>query len=106
MRDIRESDWKILRRLHPIALDRYCQRVLDEVAQACADTAKTHHQRYGDVWRLLEQRDRDLANAFNMMSRSKAFLRIVAIHSLGLLTAEEFGEFSPEMRNSVESFLR
>ena len=106
MQDIREADWKVLRRLHPVALDRYCQRVLGEVAQVCADQSKTHHQRYKQIFQLLRERDRELADAFNVMSRSKAFIRLVAIHLLGLLTAEEFGEFSEDMRRSVEDFLR
>ncbi len=24
-----EADWKVLRRVHPLALERYCERVLD-----------------------------------------------------------------------------
>lgn len=27
-REIRESDWKLFRQLRPLALDRFCQRVL------------------------------------------------------------------------------
>jgi hypothetical protein len=36
MRDIKETDWKVLRRLHPLALERFCQRVssLSEEARA------------------------------------------------------------------------
>ena len=38
--DIKESDWKVFRRLHSVALERYCQRVLEEVklATACNDS--------------------------------------------------------------------
>ena len=30
-RTITEPDWKVFRQLHPVALDRFCQRVLAEV---------------------------------------------------------------------------
>ena len=38
--DIKESDWKVFRRLNSVALERYCQRVLEEVklATACNDS--------------------------------------------------------------------
>jgi hypothetical protein len=29
--DIHESDWRVFRRLHSIALERFCTRVLEEV---------------------------------------------------------------------------
>lgn len=28
--EINESDWKVLRRLHPVALERFCERALTE----------------------------------------------------------------------------
>lgn len=30
-RAIPEADWKVLRRLHPLALERFCERVLCEI---------------------------------------------------------------------------
>ena len=30
-RFIAEADWKVLRRVHPLALERYCERVLAEI---------------------------------------------------------------------------
>ena len=32
-RTIAEADWKVLRRVHPLALERYCERVLAELAR-------------------------------------------------------------------------
>ena len=32
-RGINESDWKLFRQLQPLALDRFCQRVLAEVSR-------------------------------------------------------------------------
>jgi hypothetical protein len=29
--DIKESDWKVFRKLRELALERFCQRVLEEV---------------------------------------------------------------------------
>ncbi len=40
-----ERDWKHLRSLHQLALDRYCERVLDESRVILADEAGSAHDR-------------------------------------------------------------
>jgi hypothetical protein len=95
-RDILESDWKALRKLHPIALDRFCQRVLSEVSALASDSARSSHERYLAIFKRMKQRDREMADAFDDMRRSRAFVRIACIWSLGVLTEEEFARFSPE----------
>ena len=56
--DIKESDWRALRRLQPLALERFCKRVLDEIESVRHDSARTFHPRYLDIYRIVEQRDR------------------------------------------------
>ena len=46
MREIKEPDWKVLRRVHPLALERFCQGVLAEIGRVARDGAKSHHARY------------------------------------------------------------
>jgi len=94
--DIKESDWKVFRRLHSIALERYCQRVLEEVmlAATCNDS---YHDCYLKVYRLMQDRDRTIARAFDDLRRSTALVRLVNIISEGLLTDEE-------LSNSVKNF--
>jgi len=31
MREIKEPDWKVLRRVHPLALERFCEHALAEI---------------------------------------------------------------------------
>jgi hypothetical protein len=33
MREIKEPDWKVLRRVHPLALERFCEGVLAEIGR-------------------------------------------------------------------------
>jgi hypothetical protein len=101
-----EADWKRLRRLHPVALHRFCGRVLEEVQQLLADQGKTNHERYLALYRLLQERDEELAGAFNDMRRSRAHLRLLRMHALGLLTEEEVEQFSPETRELLRSVTR
>lgn len=91
--------------MHPVALDRFCQRVLKKIETIGADTSKSSHQRYLDIWMLMRRRDGEVAQAFNDMRLSRAVARICAIESLGLLTDEEFSRFSGETRRTVHSLL-
>lgn len=102
---IKESDWKIFRQLRSIALERFCQRVLNEIVSAAADAGKSGHERYLDVFRLIKRRDKELAHAFDDLRRSTALAQIAIIQSHGLFTEEEFSRFSPETRNVVESIV-
>jgi len=102
--DFKESDWKVLRQLHPIALERFCRRVLDEVQQVIADPSRSGHERYLAVYDLTRRRNRELADAFNDMRRSRAFVRLLNIQSHQLLNEEELGRFSPEVRESLRSW--
>jgi hypothetical protein len=86
MNQIRESDWKLLRRLQPVALDRFCQRVLSDVQATCSDTAATAHERYLQVFKLLREQDKEM------------------MRTSGLITDEEFAEFSEELRETIQRY--
>ena len=102
LRAISESDWKLFRQLRPIALERFCQRVLAEVERIASDGSKTSHERYLAVFKLIEKRDRELAVAFDDPRRSTALQQLAWIHSYALLTDEEMDRFTPETRDIVQ----
>jgi hypothetical protein len=104
-RQISESDWKLFRQLQPIALERFCERVLSEVSRLTSDTRKSSHERYLALFKLIKRRDRELADAFDDLRRSTALLQLARIQSHGLLTDEELARFSPETRDVVQFFL-
>jgi hypothetical protein len=99
---IREAEWRILRELKPIALERFCERVLSEVSRLASDTDKSAHERYLAIFKLMDLRDDEIANAFNDMRRSTAMRRLTFIKYLDLLTGEEMARFSPETRELVD----
>jgi hypothetical protein len=105
MNDIRESDWKHFRQVRAVALERFCERILAEVVQLAVDHSKSQHERYLAVWKLLQERDDEVARAFNNPRRSAAVLQLVSIRALGLLKEEELAGFSPELRERLKSLL-
>lgn len=105
MRDIPESDWKIFRTVRAAALDRYCARVLRECTAVIDDRSSSNHERYLELFRLLRERDDDLADAFNNPRRSAALIQLARIHALGVVTEAELARFSQETRELVTALV-
>lgn len=98
---LEERDWKHLSTLKPLALDRLCQRILSQVQDMAADAAKSPHERYLEVYRIVHDGDDDIATGFNDLRRSNAWLRLVAMRRLGLITDAEFEGFSEQTRRRL-----
>jgi hypothetical protein len=52
MREIEEPDWKVLRRVHPLALERFCERVLAEIDRASHITESILPIRFWRIGRI------------------------------------------------------
>lgn len=99
--DFPERDWQQLRTVHPVALARYCERVLSEVAAIIADEKVTAHERYVDLARAIGYHTRQMAGAFDDMRRSRAMERLASLIGLQLLTDAELARFSQDVRASA-----
>jgi hypothetical protein len=106
MRDIKESDWKAFKPLREQALDRFCGRVLEEVARIGSDQTKSRHERYIAIYQMTRERDKEIDQIFDTPRRSTAVIQICSLRLHGLLTDDEVRQFSPEIVNGVERFLR
>jgi hypothetical protein len=104
-RTIAEADWKVLRRAHPLALERYCERVLAEVERVTRNSVQSAHQRYLDIFKIVEQRDREMANIFDDPRRSSALTMLALLRSEGLLMEDEFSSLSPGTRGAIQLLL-
>ncbi len=104
--DCPESDWKIFRELRELALERFCKRVLEELEGLCRDASRSHHERYLDIFQLLQDRDDELAHAFNDPRRSRMIAQLAAIHAHGLLRPAELARLTPSTRNTIESLAK
>jgi len=58
--DIKESDWRVFRKVRGPALDRYCQHLIKEVRQVIDNDRNSYHERYLKLWKLLRKRDKTL----------------------------------------------
>ena len=94
--DVPEADWRVFRELREVALERLCGRALDELTVQAGDTSLTCHQRYLAVYRALQERDAQVAEAFNDPRRSRMIAQLRAICALGLLEPPELARFTQQ----------
>jgi len=102
---IDESDWKLLRQLHKVALDRFSKQILDELEQIRTDFSRNNHERFLAAYNLINRRNKDMAMTFDDLRRSRAFDNIGALCSLGILTKAEFATFTDQTQEKMKSFL-
>jgi hypothetical protein len=105
MQDISPADWKTFKPLREAALERFCERVLDEVARISADQSKSKHARYIAIYRLTRERDKEIDPIFDTLRRSTAVRQIVSFRAHDLITEDELRRFSPELVGTVEETL-
>ena len=100
--DIPEPDWRRFKEVRAILLERYCCRVLGEVAAASESTEDSAHARYLKIYQLIQKRDKQLANAFNDFRRSAAVMQLGIMRRMNLLTDQELSLFSEQTRTRIE----
>lgn len=60
------------------------------------------HDRYLEVCKLIKERDRQIANAFNDFRRSTAIMQLGIMRRMKLMTDEELALFSEQTQTRVE----
>jgi hypothetical protein len=104
-REISESDWQLFRKLHAVALERFCARLLNEIAAASTAAETGSHQRYLDICRIIERGSQEQSLIFGDLRRSTALLQIVCLHERALLSEEELRGFSQDVVDVVNSLV-
>ncbi len=105
VREFPEADWKALRKVREVALERFCERILDQVVRASADSSQSFHERYLSIWRLLQKHDKQLGDAFNNPRRSQAFVQLLAMCSLGIIEEQELQKFTAATQEFVKMLM-
>ena len=100
---IPESDWKVFRKLRGKALERFCERVLSDIRHLVSDNTRSFHDRYLEIYKLIDARDGELARVFDNPRRSQAVLQLSLIHSHDLLESDELARFTSETRSAIDS---
>lgn len=99
---IPERDWKLFSKFRELALERFCERTLDEVKRVIASPVASHHERYLAIFKVVDRRDAELARLFNDFRRSTATLQLAAMRARKLIADEELAMFTAETREAVK----
>ncbi len=103
---IKESDWKIFKELQPLALQRYCEGIMEEVDQIISVTKRDPHERYIEMYKIVRDRDKKLAHIFDGFSRSRALDQLVMYYGNDLLSEEEVAQLSEETQEKIFATLK
>ena len=100
MISIPESEWRKIRDMKPAVLDRACKRILHDLAAASqvTDDAQNHHKQYLHVYKMLLERDNEIAQGFDGLRRSNAYFLLAHWVGNQWLTLPEFNKLSKETR--------
>ncbi len=102
--DIPEADWKRFKEIHSVLLERFCNRILGELMATCQLSNASAHDRYLKVYKLIKERDKQVASAFNDFRRSTAVLQLAIMRRMKLLKDEELQRFSEATQNRIRAF--
>jgi len=99
---IKESDWKIFKRVKEQALERYCAAAMADFEQAIQQNDMSHHARYNYLYKLVVNSDKRLGLLFDGHSRSRAPLQLTLLREEGLVEDKELEGMSDELLKSTK----
>ena len=106
MRDIAEKDWKHFRKIHNLAVNRFSKETLSNINKIIASKEiESKHEKYLQIYQYIRERDKMLGDYFNGARRSTAKIMILGLRRLGLISNEEFNQFSDDVKKFVNELL-
>jgi len=105
MKHIKESDWKYLRTIKDTILNRHCDAILEVIDLILQNRKGEEHKSYIQIYRLINDKDKEIAVTYNDLKRSSAIDKICHMRKNLAMTDEEFSKFSEETQNIVNRIL-
>ena len=100
---IPEQEWRKIRDMKPVVLDRVCKGILDALRAklVISSTDQVHHKQYLKVYKWLDEQDKIIGNGFNDLKRSNAYFLVAFWVKSRWLTQQEFDRLSEITRANV-----
>lgn len=96
---ISDSDWKKFKKIKEAALERFCETVLNDVAEGLANKDNpTSHGKYLYLYKLIENYDKQIALLFDSHSRSDATIQLLMLRQEGLVDETDIQGLSDEFK--------
>ncbi len=97
-----ESDWKKFKAIKEKAIEQFCTKALDEFEEVISNTDEHVHNRYLLLYKLVQNRDKEMSLIFDDHSRSKAPMQLTTIRANGLADESMLAELSDEFREQTD----
>lgn len=97
-RDITEADWKIWKALRQRCIDQFCARTFDQIKQLSHGTDPIH-DRHRELYQLVMDRDREIEQLFDPLTRSRAIMQLINLHRSGLVSDDDISSFSEPLQS-------
>ena len=96
-----ESDWKKFSATLPIWRERYLAERNAHIARIITDSKKSETDRFWDAEEQIQKEVKTLRRCLDDISRSKMWLRLMAMRAAGMIRREDLAEFSEELQKQV-----
>jgi len=93
---MKESDWKLFKQIKEQAIWLFCNNALSEYEEIIKNKSDNSRETYTYLYRLVINRDNQMALLFDGHSRSKASLQLLAIRGEGLANEDLLKKLSDE----------
>ena len=103
---MKESEWRKFKKLRKICLERFCDQVLSEAKSVCSSRDQSSQESYYDLYQLIHDKDKELAKAFDGLSRNKAFIQLMLMFRMGLVEEWQLDEFEDETKDKIREFTK
>lgn len=100
-----EPDWKRYKPLRKRAIERFCSDVLQDAAAVATSTEATAHERYRQLYQLMEKRDKQIVLLFDPHTRSRATTQLIGLFQRRLVIDDELAVFSDDLQERVRSYI-
>lgn len=103
---MKESDWKLLSKLKPLAVERLYDRIFHDVQGAVAARGKTSRELVHDTKRVVDRGIKEVSAIFDSLnfSRTHADTHLMSMCSANLLTEQELSGFSEETQERLRQW--
>jgi hypothetical protein len=99
---MKESDWKIFKQIKENAIEKFCDKALSEYKDIINNKNEKSQETYTYLYRLVINRDKQMALLFDGHSRSKAALQLLAIRGEGLADETLLSKLSDEFLKQTD----
>ena len=105
MNHIPERDWKQIRKLKDHVLASVCEKIFKKVDAISKKRHGHQHDAYDELWKTIRKEDKKVADMFDELKRSNAYLKLSLWRRYGFLSDEDFSKFSQETQDFIKNIL-